>query len=139
MALCAISSSSSPKTGDDWLDESLYETVELDDECLPRGFEKMNAECRLNDVRYFGENFEPKQEDIHILEVIADQEAYMTTHSGKRPINKRMLDLLDVLLVHALTSAPTTLPEQSWSSKNPCAISTIGFGRSVACAACFSM
>ena len=57
------------KKGDAWLDGAGAGAVTLDEHGHPQGFDEMDPTLRIENDRYFGDNFEPNEGEIHVLVV----------------------------------------------------------------------
>ncbi|KAL7686310.1 hypothetical protein Plhal304r1_c027g0090311 [Plasmopara halstedii] len=53
-----------------WLDEAGVASVALDERGNPRGYEKMRSTLWIRNAMLFGDNFQPGEEQIHVLVVV---------------------------------------------------------------------
>ncbi|KAL8003109.1 hypothetical protein Plhal703r1_c13g0065331 [Plasmopara halstedii] len=60
--------------GGAWLDEAGAASVALDERGNPRGYVKMRSTLWIKNPMHFGDNFQPGEEQIHVLVVVPRQE-----------------------------------------------------------------
>jgi hypothetical protein len=60
-------------TSTGWLNWAGLESVTLDGDRCPRGFEEMNPTLAVKNPALFGEDFKPGQDEIHVLVVVATE------------------------------------------------------------------